>query len=82
MPNKFVSSSTYNLTLLIGQLISKGLFGFFNSFKKQIKNFQVCYLQELKAPKFPFEINWPLSTVKNRLEDGPNFCGLLRIPEL
>ena len=53
--------------LLKGQLISKCLFGFFNSSKKQKKsapvgqgknlNFQVCFLEELKTPKRHFEIN-------------------------
>ena len=53
------------------QLISKGLFGFFNSPKERTKNFcpsrlgqqltfQVRFLGELKTLKFPFEINWSL----------------------
>ena len=40
--------------------ILKGLF--LNSFKKWTKNFQVCFLEELKIPKYPFEINLPLDT--------------------
>ena len=54
-----------------GQLISKGLFVFFNSPKKRMKNFcpsrqgqkmtfSSSFLGELKTIKFPFEINWPL----------------------
>ena len=54
-----------------GQSISKGLF-FSILPKKQTKNFcpsrlwqklkfQVRFEDELKTPKFPFEINWPLS---------------------
>ena len=54
---------------LKGQLISKGLFGFFNSPKKRTKNFcpsrlglkiyifKFIFFGELKALKFPFEIN-------------------------
>jgi hypothetical protein len=51
-----------------GQLISKGLFVFFNSPKKRTKNFcpsrlgqkltfSSSFLGELKTLKFPFEIN-------------------------
>ena len=51
-----------------GQLISKGLFGFFNSPKKrttifcpsrlgQKLTFSSSFLGELKTLKFPFEIN-------------------------
>jgi hypothetical protein len=54
-------------TLAKGQLISKALFSFFNSSKKQTKNFcpsrlgqklrfSSLFLEELKTPKFPFEI--------------------------
>ena len=55
-----------------GQLISKGLFGFFNSPQKWTKNFcpsrlgqkLTClssFLGELKTLKFLFKINWPLA---------------------
>ena len=50
---------------LKGQLISKGCFAFFNSTKKQTKNFcprrlvQVCFVGELETPKRHFENNWP-----------------------
>ena len=55
------------------QLISKELFGFFNSSKKLTKNFQVRFLEELKTQKFPFEINGPL----------PNqFCGNISILDI
>ena len=57
-----------------GQLISKCLFGIFNSPKKQTKNLNfttvvpqgssrivfVHFLVELKTPKRHFDINWPL----------------------
>ena len=57
-----------------GQLISKCLFGVFNSPKKRTKtirlevctsivvksNFFVCFMGELKIPKRHFGINWPL----------------------
>ena len=54
-----------------GQLITKCLFGAFNSSKNEFgnsnfcpsllgKKFFVCFLGELKKPKCPFEINWPL----------------------
>ena len=55
-----------------GQLISKGLVGILNSSKKWMKKFDLQYydtsgrlvfirfLEELKTPKSPFEINWPL----------------------
>ena len=55
-----------------GQLISKGLFGIFNSPKKWTKIIClyyygsssqivfVCFLGELKTTKRHFEINWPL----------------------
>ena len=57
-----------------GQSISKGIFGVFNSSKKkEPKNFNFCprllrqkifllFLEELKKPKSPFEINWPLES--------------------
>ena len=59
-----------------GQLILKGLFGVFNSSKKRMKKFDLQYydtlarfvfvrfLEELKTPKSPFEINWPLALLK------------------
>ena len=58
-----------------GQLISKCLFGVFNSPNKRTKtirlviqsNFFVRYLGELKIPKRHFKINWPLVEEK-RLE--------------
>ena len=51
-----------------GQIISEENFCVFNSSKNERKisalidwgknlNFQVCFLEELKTPKFPFEIN-------------------------
>ena len=55
-----------------GQLISKGLVGILNSSKKRTKKFDLQYydtsgqlvfilfLEELKTPKSPFKINWPL----------------------
>ena len=55
-----------------GQLISEGLFGILNSPKKQTKEFDFTtmipqvdlfsfvFLEELKTPKSPFEIIWPL----------------------
>ena len=55
-----------------GQLISKCLFGVFNFFQKTNKNkstwgikvvksnYFVRFLEELRIPKSPFEINWPL----------------------
>ena len=56
-----------------GQLISKVLFGVFDSSKKWTKKFDltsevstmipvvfVCFLEELITPKSPFEIKWPL----------------------
>ena len=55
------------------QLISKCLFGLFNSPKKltkkfdfttmvpQVKLFSFVFLGELKTPKRHFEINWPLA---------------------
>ena len=49
-----------------GQLISKCLFGVSNSPKTNLKTqifaqkFFVCFLGELKKPKCPFEINWPV----------------------
>ena len=52
-----------------GQLISKGLFDFFNSPKKWTKffcpknlSFQVHSLEELETLKRHFEINWPLAS--------------------
>ena len=60
-----------------GQLISKCLFGIFNSPKKQSKKFDfTCYLKsncfrsffwriEVKTPKRYFEINWPLLCIMN-----------------
>ena len=61
-----------NLTCQSGwaQLIWKGHFGVFNSSKK-LENFNFCprlpgqkffvrFLEELKTPKRPFKINWPL----------------------
>ena len=62
----------YYFNLLKGQLISKGLFGFFSILpKKRTKNFchsrlgqrltfSSLFYKGLKTPKFPFEINWPL----------------------
>ena len=56
-------------TLPKGQLISKWLVGILNYSKKRMKKFDlqyydtsgwqvfVCFLQELKTPKSPFEIN-------------------------
>ena len=56
-----------------GQLISKRVFGVVNSSKKPEKNCPnsiwydssgqivfVRFLKELRVPKSPFEINWPL----------------------
>ena len=63
-------SSAISLSLYTkGQLILKGLFGFFNSFKKRTKNFcpnrlgQKCknifvrFLVQMKTSKSPFKIN-------------------------
>ena len=58
-----------------GQLISKCLCGVFNSSKTELENsnfcpnllgqkFSVRFLEELKHPKFSFEINWPLIKCK------------------
>ena len=59
-----------------GQLISKFLFGVFNSPKQMNENnstwgtivvksdFYVRFLRELKIPKRHFEINWPLFYLK------------------
>ena len=56
-----------------GQLISKSLFGIFKFFQKMNENkltwgivvvesnFFVRFLKELRIPKRPFEINWPLA---------------------
>ena len=62
-----------------GQLISKCLFGIFNSPQKWTKKFNftyyygtssrivfVSFLGELKTPKRNFEINWPLVCVSKR----------------
>ena len=58
-----------------GQLISKYLFGLFTCSQKKNKNkwtwgiivvksnFLVHFLRELRIPKSPFEINWPLATI-------------------
>ena len=58
-----------------GQLISKCLFGVFKFFQKTNGNKStwgilvvksncfVCFLEELRIPKSPFEINWPLADV-------------------
>ena len=59
-----------------GQLISKCLFGIFNSRKKRTKKSAllhmygtsnrivfVCFLGELKTPKRHFKINWPCKKV-------------------
>ena len=57
-----------------GHLISKCLFGVFKFFQKTNKNkstwgiivaksnFFICFLEELRIPKSPFEINWPLAS--------------------
>ena len=50
-----------------GQLISKCLFGVFNSSKNDLKiqtGAEIFHsiLEELKKPKCPFEIKWPLAT--------------------
>ena len=37
--------------------------------------FFVRFLEELKRPKFPFEINWPLATQEKGLE-----CGIRTVP--
>ena len=47
---------------IIGQLILKFLCGVFKFFKKTYENksnFYVRFLEELRIPKSPFEINWP-----------------------
>ena len=55
-----------------GQLISKVLFGVFNSFKKWIKTshsiivlkvnfFRLFFLEEFRIQTSPLEINWPLA---------------------
>ena len=60
--------------IIKGQLISKGNFGVFNSFKDELEHFNfypslgqtffVRFLEELKKAKSPFEINWPLGSVE------------------
>ena len=69
-PEKQLNSA--NIKFSKGQLISKGLVGILNSSKKWTKKFNLQYydtsgwlvfirfLEELKTPKSPFEINWPL----------------------
>ena len=64
-----------------GQLISKFLLGVFNFSQKmneskstwgiiEVKSiFFVQFLGELRIPKSPFEINWPLEAI------GGSFCG-------
>ena len=68
----------WDLATFKGQLISKCIFGLFNSPKKQTKiirlevltivvksNFFFRFLGELKIPKRHFEINWPLVKARN-----------------
>ena len=61
-------SSMYIPTHIKGQLISKCLFGVFNSSKYELENSNFCpsllgqkffvwFLEELKKTKCPFEIN-------------------------
>ena len=64
-----LENSKIKWTLFKGQLISKRLFGFFNSPKKRTKKIRLYYyatssriilvhlLGELKTPKIHFEIN-------------------------
>ena len=70
-----------------GQIISKGNFGVFNSSKIRTKiffpsrlrqKFKVRFLEELKAPKFPFEIDWPLVVLKRGFDTlQRDFCLIL-----
>ena len=55
-----------------GQLISKCLFGIFNSPKKRTKTFFFSsFLGELKIPNWHFEINWPLGKKQTiKIADG------------
>ena len=60
-----------------GQLMSEDFF--FKSSEKWTKNFchkrlgqqlkilSSCFLEELKIPKFPFEINWPLGASEQKV---------------
>ena len=77
-----------------GQLISKCLFGIFNSPKNEQKNSTLLiwylksncfrFLGELKAPKRYFEINWPLSLIQRcKRQNTWNFfspnCGCRKV---
>ena len=75
MTSLFIRYSSY-LEATKGHLISKCLFGVFKFFQKTNKNkstwgiivvksnFFIRFLEELRIPKSPFEINWPLYVVK------------------
>ena len=72
-----IYSLVHNFCLFKGHLISKCLYGVFKFFKKtnknkstwgvivvKLKNF-IRFLEELRTPKSPFEINWPLALTAN-----------------
>ena len=74
MPELSFSSDKSKQNIFKGQLISKGP-QFFQ--KTQQKQFDlgycssvrsiflfVCFFEELKTPKDPFEINWPLASIE------------------
>ena len=60
-----INRTFYYCPDLTGQLISKGLFGVFNSSKKRTKtrciivllNFFVHFLEEFRIPTSPIEVN-------------------------
>ena len=66
-----------------GQLISKCLFSVFKFFQKkrtktswpEVKlNFLIRFLEELRIPKSPFEINWPLFSHSEDFVSTKLFC--------
>ena len=45
----------------------KGLFGTSILQKYEFSSFFIRFLEELKTPKSPFEINWPLVLFQNQI---------------
>ena len=78
--------TAHYIVITKGQLISRGLFCVFNSSKKRTKKLDLsvqcyniylrsnCFLEELRTPRSPFEINWPLYNNNN---ESCKVCNIL-----
>ena len=70
----WVDDPTQKVSSLASSILPKNEFENLNFCPSLLgQKFFVCFLEELKEPKCPFEIIWPLITVKSTVEIWQNF---------